>query len=151
MVLDVEWDSLKSAARIVVWPRKDKAYNNQLWSYDNGHLINKNSGLGVALNDRQVIQQRRKVIDGSDDQKWFYREDGYLYPQSDPNLVLDIRGNSVKSGAQVLLYNRKYEDNLNQLWDLIPESNTLLSPSELSNENGDDDDEYSFSNASYEL
>ncbi|CAM0136144.1 unnamed protein product [Umbelopsis sp. WA50703] len=105
----------------------------------------------MLQNDRQVIQQRRKVVEGSDDQKWFYREDGYIYPQSDPNLVLDIRGNSLKPGAQVLLYNRKYEDNLNQLWDLIPDSNTILSQSELSNEDGDDDDEYSFSNASYEL
>ncbi|CAO3676681.1 unnamed protein product [Umbelopsis vinacea] len=154
MVLDVEWDSLKTSARIVAWPRKEKLNNNQLWSYDQGFLINKNSGLvldiigGALQNDRQLIQQKRKMIEGSNDQRWFYREDGYLYPRNDPNL-----GNSDKPGAQILLYNRKYEDNLNQLWDLIPVTTSTLSPNEQSLKGADDndDDEYSFSNASYEL
>jgi len=158
MVLDVEWDSLKTSARIVAWPRKEKLNDNQLWSYDRGFLINKNSGLvldvtgGALQNDRQIIQQKRKVIEGANDQRWFYREDGYLYPRNDPNLVLDIRGNSFKPGAQILLYNRKYEDNINQLWDLIPVTTSTLSASEQSlKDDNDDDDEYSFSNASYEL
>ncbi|KAG2187781.1 hypothetical protein INT44_005471 [Umbelopsis vinacea] len=152
MVLDVEWDSTKSAARIVAWPKKEKLNDNQasLWSYDGGYLINKNSGLGVLQNDRQIVQQKRKFLEGNNDQKWFYREDGYLYPRNDPNLVLDIRGNSLKPGAQVLLYNRKYEDNLNQLWDLVTVSTSTLSPTEQS-QTDDEEDDYSFSNATYDL
>jgi hypothetical protein len=46
---------------------------------------------GILQNDRQIIQQKRKLLEGNNDQKWFYREDGYLYPRNDPNLVLDIR------------------------------------------------------------
>jgi hypothetical protein len=45
----------------------------------------------VLQNDRQIVQQKRKLVEGNNDQKWFYREDGYLYPRNDPNLVLDIR------------------------------------------------------------
>ncbi|CAO3684065.1 unnamed protein product [Umbelopsis ramanniana] len=157
MVLDVEWDSLKSAARIVAWSKKEKLNDNQLWSYDGGYLINKNSGLvldvhgGVLQNDRQIVQQKRKLVEGNNDQKWFYREDGYLYPRNDPNLVLDIRGNSFKPGAQVLLYNRKYEDNINQLWDLVTVSTSTLSPTEQSQTDDEAEDDYSFSNATYDL
>jgi hypothetical protein len=58
----------------------------------------------------------------------------------------------------VLLYNRKYSENLNQLWDLIPadipDNQSMQSGKEstLSGGNEDDgDDEYAFSSASYAL
>lgn len=54
----------------------------------------------------------------------------------------------------MLLYERKYEDNENQLWDLVPcdsaDAASLLSPSKSSDE-GDEDEDYAFSSASYAL
>lgn len=52
----------------------------------------------------------------------------------------------------MLLYERKYEDNENQLWDLVPSDTTdassVLSPSKSSD---DEDEDYAFSSASYAL
>ncbi|KAI8359154.1 ricin B lectin domain-containing protein [Blakeslea trispora] len=161
MVIDVSYDSLKAAAKIVVWPKKAKDYDNQLWTYDNGYIINKNSGMvldvqgGILESDKQVIQYKRKMIEDAHNQRWYYREDGFIYPQTDPNLVLDIRGNWTKPGTVVLLYERKYEDNMNQLWDLIPyESPESSNPTSSSNspfEQDYDDAGYGFSSATYAL
>lgn len=38
-----------------------------------------------------MIQYRRKMIVDAQNQLWYYREDGFIYPQTNPNLVLDIR------------------------------------------------------------
>ncbi|KAI9269245.1 ricin B lectin domain-containing protein [Phascolomyces articulosus] len=158
MVLDVTLDSIKSAAKIVVYPKKENDNDNQLWKYDSGYLINKNSGLvldvqgGVLENDKQVIQYKRKMIEDAQNQRWYYREDGFIYPQVNPNLVLDIRGNWTKPGTVVLLYNRKYSDNENQLWDLIPYNDHNGSSDQQGSETpGSEDEDYSFSTASYAL
>ncbi|KAI8098521.1 ricin B lectin domain-containing protein [Halteromyces radiatus] len=157
MVLDVSWDSLKQAAKIVVWPKKNgKGSDNQLWTYDHGYIINKNSGLvldvqgGILESDKPIIQYKRKMTEDAHNQRWFYREDGFIYPQIEPNLVLDIRGNWSKPGTVVLLYERKLSDNENQLWTLIPADGTSPSPSTQSSLYQDDED-YSFSTASYAL
>ncbi|KAG0165268.1 hypothetical protein DFQ30_008698 [Apophysomyces sp. BC1015] len=100
--------------------------------------------------DKQVIQYKRKMMEDAQNQRWYYREDGFIYPQVDPNLVLDIRGNWTKPGTVVLLYERKYEDNENQLWDLIPyelqEHENMLDPVTTM-----ETEEYSFSTSSYAL
>ncbi|KAI8064806.1 ricin B lectin domain-containing protein [Gilbertella persicaria] len=161
MVIDVSYDSLKAAAKIIVWPKKTKDYDNQLWTYDSGYIINKNSGMvldvqgGILESDKQMIQYKRKMIEDAHNQRWYYREDGFIYPQTDPNLVLDIRGNWTKPGTVVLLYERKYEDNLNQLWDLVP-LESVEPASQLQEKSSFDDEEYddagySFSSATYAL
>ncbi|KAL1927603.1 hypothetical protein VTP01DRAFT_3840 [Rhizomucor pusillus] len=150
MVLDVQGDSLKATAKIVVWPKKSQNYDNQLWMYDNGYIINKCSGLvldvagGELTSDKQMIQYKRKMIEDAHNQRWYYREDGFIHPQVDPNLVLDIRGNWQKEGTVVLLYERKYTDNENQLWDLIPHD-------EPGTSHDDGSEEYAFSTSSYAL
>ncbi|KAI9364619.1 ricin B lectin domain-containing protein [Pilaira anomala] len=160
MVLDVHQDSLKVAAKVVVWPMKKKDADNQLWMYDHGYIINKNSGMvldvqgGLLESDKQIIQYKRKMLEDAQNQRWYYREDGVIYPQVDPNLVLDIRGNWTKKGTVVLLYERKYEDNLNQLWDLVPytaSDNVSILSSTHTSSFTDEDDEYSFSSATYAL
>lgn len=47
--------------------------------------------LGILETDKQMIQYRRKMLEDAHNQRWYYREDGFIYPQVDPNLVLDIR------------------------------------------------------------
>jgi hypothetical protein len=69
MCMEVRWVVLRSSMRV----------------------LGLNNNVGVLQNDRQIVQQKRKLVEGNNDQKWFYREDGYLYPRNDPNLVLDIR------------------------------------------------------------
>ncbi|KAI9031551.1 ricin B lectin domain-containing protein [Phycomyces nitens] len=159
MVLDVEGDSLKANAKVIVNPMKESDNNNQLWTHDHGYIINKNSGLvldiqgGLLESDKQIIQYKRKMVEDAQNQRWYYREDGIIYPQVDPNLVLDIRGNWTKPGTVVLLYERKYTDNDNQLWDFVPysEPKGLVDDGVKSDSSYDSEDEYLFSTASYAL
>lgn len=67
--------------------------------------------------DKSIVQKKRKTNKQS--QEWIY-DQGFICSKEYPSLVLDIRGDSPKGGAQVLLYKRKDTDNLNQLWQFEP-------------------------------
>lgn len=49
---------------------------------------------GILESDKQIIQYKRKMVEDAQNQRWYYREDGVIYPQTNPNLVLDIRVSS---------------------------------------------------------
>jgi hypothetical protein len=51
---------------------------------------------GIVESDKQIIQYKRKLTEDAHNQRWYYREDGLIYPQMDPNLVLDIRVRKVR-------------------------------------------------------
>ncbi|KAI8970521.1 ricin B lectin domain-containing protein [Pilobolus umbonatus] len=150
MRLDVQLNSLKSDAKIIVSPAKDKDEDSQLWMYDDGYIINKNSGMvldiqGDAIeSNTPIIQYRRKMIESAKNQRWFYREDKFIYPQVNVNLCLDIKGNP-KAGSTVVLNERKYSNNTSQRWLLIPAKSSALSDNEQNSE------EYTFTTASYAL
>ncbi|RUP43919.1 ricin B lectin domain-containing protein [Jimgerdemannia flammicorona] len=136
MVLDVEGDSKNPNARVIVWPQKFRANDNQLWSYDDGYLTNKNSGLDTRISDRiciptdqmtakflfdtQIIQSDRKLPQEVQYQRWYFCEEGFFYPLQNSHLVLDIKGDSDEKGTPVLLYQRKDTENYNQLWTIEP-------------------------------
>ncbi|CAO3617679.1 unnamed protein product [Cunninghamella echinulata] len=98
-----------------------------------------------------MIQYKRKMTEDAHNQLWYYREDGFIYPQVDANLVLDIRGESSKPGTAVILYERKLKNNLNQLWDLIPADDSSSTHTNSLTTELDEEDDYSFSSASYAL
>lgn len=62
------------------------------------------------------------MIADATNQRFGYSREGYIYVLADPHMVLDIRGTSTNDGSKVILYHRKnmFEDNMNQLWDIIP-------------------------------
>ncbi|KAI7900590.1 ricin B lectin domain-containing protein [Cokeromyces recurvatus] len=121
--LDVYDGQTKDDANIIVWPQKFQDSDNQLWSYEKGRLINKKSGLALDISssafkkDKTIVQKKIKANKQS--QEWIY-DQGFICSKEFPSLVLDIRGDSAKGGAQVLLYRRKATDNLNQLWQFEP-------------------------------
>ncbi|KAL1927580.1 hypothetical protein VTP01DRAFT_3817 [Rhizomucor pusillus] len=121
--LDVYDGQTKTGANIIVWPQKFQDSDNQLWTYDNGRIVNKKSGhvLDVSSSafkkDKTIVQNKKK--DNHPAQEWGF-ENGFIYNKVYPTMVLDIKGDSDSGGAQVLLYNRKDSDNLNQLWYLEP-------------------------------
>ncbi|KAF7720648.1 hypothetical protein EC973_006737 [Apophysomyces ossiformis] len=124
MVLDVYDGEISDDAKLIVWPRKESDNENQLWSFDNGFLINKKSGKVVDVHggnlksDAKIVQFDRKTTT-TGNQRWGYR-DGFIYIRADPRLVLDIKGESDHEGTQVILYARKDKDNENQQWRLVP-------------------------------
>ncbi|KAI7860605.1 hypothetical protein BDC45DRAFT_563765 [Circinella umbellata] len=110
-----------------VYNGETKKYNdneNQLWRYEDGHLINKKSDLvvdvrgGDTKSDTPLIQYNRKMTMASN-QRWGYR-DGFIHLLSDPSLVLDIRGGKNKRGTKLILYQRKDDENENQKWIVEP-------------------------------
>ncbi|RUP49302.1 ricin B lectin domain-containing protein, partial [Jimgerdemannia flammicorona] len=147
MVLDVEEASVRPNARVIVWPQKFRDNSNQLWSYDEGFLVNKNSGLGMLQSDRQIVQSKRKFTAEAQNQLWHYCEEGFFYPLEHSNLVLDIRGDSDKPGATILLYQRKDADNKNQLWTIEPYGVS----GETFSFSGQEGYSYSFSKSSYDI
>ncbi|ORY93194.1 ricin B lectin domain-containing protein [Syncephalastrum racemosum] len=112
-------------ANIIVWEQKGADDNdNQLWSYDDGFLTNKKSGMVLDIRggdlkaDKEIVQYDRKLTQTLN-QRFGYR-DGYIYMRADPRLVLDIKGDDTEKGAKVILYQRKSEDNDNQQWEIEP-------------------------------
>ncbi|CAO3617691.1 unnamed protein product [Cunninghamella echinulata] len=121
--LDVQDGSTKEDSNIIVWPQKFEDSDNQLWSYVNGRLINKKSSHAVDIRssafkkDKVIIQNKQK--DKNQSQYWNF-DQGFICSQEYPSMVFDIKGDSEKGGAQVLLYKRKESDNLNQKWYIEP-------------------------------
>ncbi|RUS19179.1 hypothetical protein BC937DRAFT_87894 [Endogone sp. FLAS-F59071] len=93
------------------------------------------------------IQYKRKIAEDAHNQRWSYREDGSLHLLADPNLVLDIRGDSDKEGSRIILYTRKATENLNQLWEIEPYGVA----GERFGYSGQEGYTYSFTNSSYDI
>ncbi|CAO3630718.1 unnamed protein product [Mucor hiemalis] len=121
--LDVYDGGTSEGTNLIVWPQKFQDSDNQLWSFEGGRLTNKKSGHVMDISssafkkDKTIVQKKRKANKQS--QEWIY-DQGFICSKEYPSLVLDIRGDSPKGGAQVLLYKRKDTDNLNQLWQFEP-------------------------------
>ncbi|KAL1920035.1 uncharacterized protein VTP21DRAFT_1181 [Calcarisporiella thermophila] len=125
-VLDVDDASLKPGAKVVLYHIKTFHSNdNQLWFYENGFIINKKSNLvldvagGHLKEVAHLCQYQRKLGQDTSNQVFDF-SNGFIYPRANPELVLDIRGDKDKDGAEVILYKRKQTDNQNQLWELVP-------------------------------
>ncbi|ORY99019.1 ricin B lectin domain-containing protein [Syncephalastrum racemosum] len=129
-VIDVDGASLKSDAKVLIWtPKHNEDRDNQLWSYQDGYLVNKKSNKvldirgGNLKENMPIIQYDRKLTADAHNQQFGYSKDGHIYVLVEPHMVLDIRGAAVQDGSRVILYHKKPAidgDNLNQLWDLIP-------------------------------
>ncbi|RUP51398.1 ricin B lectin domain-containing protein [Jimgerdemannia flammicorona] len=122
-VLDVAGASTNSGAHVVAWTKKHHDAGNQLWHVDEGFLINKHSGFvldiesGKLERDRRICQYEKKWIQEANNQRWGY-QDGFIYCLAEPELVLDIRGGSEEDGAEIIVWDRKHNDNANQKWVL---------------------------------
>lgn len=94
-----------------------------------GFIINKHSNKvldvrgGPLKENAPIIQYDRKLVVDAQNQRFGYNSrEGHIYVLADPHMVLDIRGGETSDGTRVILYRKKlsFEDNLNQLWDLVP-------------------------------
>ncbi|KAG2174066.1 hypothetical protein INT44_000180 [Umbelopsis vinacea] len=126
--LDVDGASTKNDGKIIVWtPKHHGDRDNQLWSYQDGFIVNKNSGKvldvrgGPLEAGALICQYDRKLIQDAHNQRFGYR-DGLIHCLADPRMVLDIKGGTGEKGSRIILYNRKLsvQGNDNQLWDLVP-------------------------------
>ncbi|RUS33804.1 hypothetical protein BC938DRAFT_483791, partial [Jimgerdemannia flammicorona] len=115
--------------------------------FPHGYFYIKSKKNGMLQSDRQIVQSKRKFTAEAQNQLWHYCEEGFFYPLEHSNLVLDIRGDSDKPGATILLYQRKDADNKNQLWTIEPYGVS----GETFSFSGQEGYSYSFSKSSYDI
>lgn len=95
-VLDVRDGSTDAGASVLLWDRKPRDNDNQLWKYDEGFIVNKNSGLvlevpgyeggGNIKPGTSLVQAERRAPPHSLNQLWAYNY-SHLMPY-DPKVCL---------------------------------------------------------------
>ncbi|KAG2176002.1 hypothetical protein INT44_000481 [Umbelopsis vinacea] len=123
-VLDVRGGSRKPDTRIILWPQKfGTDRDNQLWFAVDSFIVNVGSRLCLdirgslvpddlqLLAETRIIQYTRKSRVEAHNQRFGLSPDGYIYCLAHPNLVFDVRGESDRDGATLIIYPRKLSEN----------------------------------------
>ncbi|KAF9443729.1 carbohydrate-binding module family 13 protein [Macrolepiota fuliginosa MF-IS2] len=109
-VLDVDGGSRQPGANVILWDRKPSGSDNQLWSYGNRYLVNKNSGLVLeapladgGLQPGTPVQQAVKR-NGASNQLWIYDRQYRLVSAYDSSLcVWGLDGNVQDPGTKAVV------------------------------------------------
>lgn len=125
-VLDVQDGSAEPGAPVILWPRKSSGYDNQLWTYDSGFLVNKASGLvlevpgyesgGNITPGTSLVQNTRREQPASLNQLWAYNYQ-HLMPY-DPKVSLAGQGGDVSTPGTKAVVDRFDFNELRQAWTL---------------------------------
>ncbi|KAH8549390.1 ricin B lectin domain-containing protein [Umbelopsis sp. PMI_123] len=123
-VLDVKGGSRKPDARTILWPQKfGDDRDNQLWFAVDNFIINVCSRLSLdirgslvpddleQLAETRIIQYTRKSRVDAHNQRFGLSPEGYIYCLAHPNLVFEVRGESDRDGATLIISPRKRTDN----------------------------------------
>ncbi|RUS20086.1 hypothetical protein BC937DRAFT_86377 [Endogone sp. FLAS-F59071] len=139
-VLEVEQGSKEPAARIITAehkPEEDPARDQQLWFYQDGFLINKNSDLVLDIeragglegfierfdHEEHTYQYHKKDLAEADNQRWGYDPaEGFIYQLNKDTVVLDIKKAEVDDGARAIVRVRKPDAEIpaTQRWYIRP-------------------------------
>ncbi|KAI7877326.1 uncharacterized protein EV154DRAFT_62178 [Mucor mucedo] len=109
----------EAGSKLVTGPKGDD--DSQLWSYENGYLVSKQTAMvmdiegGDLKSDKRVLQFNRKKT-MTHNQRWGIR-DGFVYVVADPRLVLDTQEDE---GSYITVAVKKSEENDLQQWYLEP-------------------------------
>jgi Ricin-type beta-trefoil lectin domain-like len=123
LVLDVAWGSHDEGAPVVLWHRNGKPH--QLWSYDNGFLVSKNSGLVLEVEGMSgggniapgtgLVQSSRRARPDNLNQLWAYNY-MYLMPY-DPKVVVAAEYDNLQAGAKAVVDRAvDFPNNIRQQW-----------------------------------
>lgn len=113
-VADVAYNSTEAGGTVITYDLKtDEDNSNQRWRFEDGQLINVNSGLALTFNDiAEWAGVTQEHPEGSGTQR-FYGEDGIIWLADDGDrayAVADVDGN-------IQLAPRN-DDDENQRWDV---------------------------------
>lgn len=125
-VLDVKDGSTNPGSSVIIWDRKSINYDNQLWSYDSGFLINKDSGLvlevpgyegggNITPGTELVINTRREQPE-SLNQLWAYNYQ-YIMPY-DPRVSLWVKDGNVNTPGNIVVVDKRIHGEVTQEWML---------------------------------
>ncbi|KAF9440401.1 carbohydrate-binding module family 13 protein [Macrolepiota fuliginosa MF-IS2] len=123
LVLDVRASSTAPGANVLLYTRTSNP--NQLWSYDSGFLINKNSGLVLEVQGYEnggditpgtiLVQGKRRDQPKSINQLWAYNH-MYLMPY-DPKVVISAEGDNLTAGTLAVVDRAvDFPTNIRQQW-----------------------------------
>ncbi|MBF6333298.1 RICIN domain-containing protein [Nocardia transvalensis] len=123
-VLDVEGGSTAPGAAIIVWDRKSSDYDNQLWRYDEGFIVNKKSGLclevpgyeggGGIKPGTSLVQAARREQPDSLNQLWAYN---YQSPMPyDPKVCLWGEDGDVSTPGTKIVVDTRMQHEVTQEW-----------------------------------
>ncbi|WP_194826266.1 RICIN domain-containing protein [Nocardia sp. XZ_19_231] len=123
LVVDIEGGSADAGAPAVVWDRKSTGDAHQLWTYDEGFLVNKNSGLVLEVVGYEsgsniaagtpVAQALRRESPESLNQLWAYNYQ--MLMSYDPKVTLTAREGNFTAGTAVVV-DRTERDDPRQQW-----------------------------------
>ncbi|KAF9347542.1 hypothetical protein BGX26_000985 [Mortierella sp. AD094] len=117
LVLDVHEGSLDPGTAIIVWNSRTENNDNQKWTYVDGRLRNKKTGLVLSVPSsapHTAVDQQN--VQDSTVQKFEYY-DYTISVKSNDDLVLGIIG-AKKEGARVALIPRDNDSELQQ-WSIL--------------------------------
>ncbi|MGW0211770.1 RICIN domain-containing protein [Streptomyces sp. NPDC003233] len=116
LVLGTEDGSTKPGGRVVLWDKKPS--DNQLWKYDHGFLVNKNSGLvlevpgyehgGDITRGTALTQNTRREAPESLNQLWASNYD-HLMPY-DPKAAVAPEGGNAARGTRAVIDSARVGD-----------------------------------------
>lgn len=123
LVLDVKGGSKQEGASVILWTRTSNP--NQLWTYDSGFLINKNSGLVLEVKGYEdggaitpgtiLVQAKRRDPPQSINQLWAYNYE-YLMPY-DPKVGICAQGDNLQVGSLAVVDRFvDFPNNIRQQW-----------------------------------
>ncbi|CAG8587909.1 32748_t:CDS:2, partial [Racocetra persica] len=103
LVVDVErgffmtWGAIKDGSKVVVAPQKSATEHDacQLWHYDDGWLINKQTTLCLEAENEKAGQRlslyHRKSGGQAKNQRWILTKEGRIALQHQPKFVLEVK------------------------------------------------------------
>ncbi|KAL1915436.1 uncharacterized protein VTP21DRAFT_6560 [Calcarisporiella thermophila] len=124
-VLDVKDHSKKEGANIILWHRKSLLNDNQLWKYEDGYIINKETGFVLEVQGgigggnlkpgSDIVQAKRREPPTSINQLWAYNYE-YLQP-FDPKVCLAVHDNKFDDGTKIVVTELiDFPNNIKQQW-----------------------------------
>lgn len=125
LVLDVRGGSTNDGAPVILWHRTGN--DNQLWTYEDGFLVNKNSGLCLEVEGMSeggdippgtpLVQTARRQMPDSLNQLWAYNH-LYLMPY-DPKVAVAAENDNLTPGTRAVVDRTvDFPHNIRQQWIL---------------------------------
>jgi hypothetical protein len=122
--LDVIGGSKEPGESIVIWDRKNINYDNQLWKYEDGFIVNKNSGLVLEIPGYEsggniktgtgLIQAERRSQPDNLNQLWAYNYQ-YIMPY-DPKVCLWGKDGDVNTPGNKIIVDNRIHGEVTQEW-----------------------------------
>lgn len=120
LVLDIRDGSTEPGSPAIVWEEKGFDFDNQLWKYDRGFLVNKKSGLvlevpgyeggGDIESETALVQNTRRAEPDSINQLWAYNSELQTLTPYDPKVGITAINPDFVPGTPAVVESMHFHD-----------------------------------------